>query len=84
MGNIGGLISTWSYIAKDGPNFPIGNGINLASATMIFSIGIIFWFWMKHDNQKREGRNVDAELAGMSQVEIWGLDWRHPGFRWRT
>lgn len=24
LGNCGGLISTWSYLPSDGPNYPIG------------------------------------------------------------
>jgi hypothetical protein len=26
LGNIGGLISTWSFLPTDAPNFHIGNG----------------------------------------------------------
>ncbi|KAG7138997.1 putative transporter C11D3.18C like protein [Verticillium longisporum] len=84
FGNVGGLISTWSYLVKDAPNFPIGNGLNLAAATMILIIATCGWFWMKWDNKKREGRNVEEELAGLSPGQVSDLDWKHPGFRWRT
>ncbi|CRK04390.1 hypothetical protein BN1708_009662 [Verticillium longisporum] len=84
FGNVGGLISTWSYLVKDAPNFPIGNGLNLAAATMILIIATCGWFWMKWDNKKRDGRNVEEELAGLSPGQVSDLDWKHPGFRWRT
>ncbi|KAH8651088.1 major facilitator superfamily domain-containing protein [Xylariales sp. PMI_506] len=83
MGNIGGLISTWSFLPFDAPNYHIGNGLNLATSSTILLSSIALLFWMKWDNRKRENRNVDEELSGLSQKEIQELDWRHPSFRWR-
>lgn len=83
LGNIGGLVSTWSFLPGDGPNYPIGNGLNLATAGTVLIISTAVLFWMKADNKKREGRNVEEELAGMSQQEVQDLDWRHPAFRWK-
>ncbi|KIV97978.1 hypothetical protein PV10_01673 [Exophiala mesophila] len=82
-GHLGGLISTWSYLPFDAPNFPIGNGLNVgtSSGILLLSIGLIAF--MKWDNKRRDARDVDAELAGKSQGEIQDLEWRHPGFRWR-
>ncbi|ROT36166.1 MFS general substrate transporter [Sodiomyces alkalinus F11] len=84
MGNIGGLVATWSFIVWDAPDYPIGNGLNLAAATVILIVSTSFYFWMKWDNKRRDGRSVEEELAGMSQKEVSNLDWKHPGFRWRT
>ncbi|GAB1316096.1 Major facilitator superfamily (MFS) profile domain-containing protein [Madurella fahalii] len=83
LGNMGGLISTWSYLPWDGPKYPIGNGLNLAAVTATLIIATIMLFWMKWDNKAREGRNAEEELAGMSQQEVQDLDWKHPSFRWR-
>lgn len=83
FGNIGGLISTWSFLPFDGPNYPIGNGLNLATSSCILLLSIVLLFWIKWDNSKRAKRNVDSELAGRSQLEIQDLDWKHPAFRWR-
>jgi MFS family permease len=82
MGNIGGLISTWSFLPFDAPNYHIGNGLNLAtsSTTLLVAIGILTY--MMWDNKRREKKDVDRELAGLTQKQIQDLDWRHPAFRW--
>merc|ERR1711939_899200 len=83
MGNFGGLISTWSFLPGGGPNYPIGNGLNLGTSTTILITAILLWVWMKRDNVKRDQRNVEQELAGLSHKQIEDLDWRHPAFRWK-
>jgi hypothetical protein len=83
LGNIGGLISTWSFLPFDGPDYPIGNGLNLATCTTILITSIALLFWMKFDNKRRDQWSVDEELAGLSNKQIQDLDWRHPGFRWK-
>lgn len=83
MGNIGGLVASWSFLPWDGPNYPIGNGLNLAAASMILVVGVLLHMWMKMDNKKREKRDSKAELTGMTAREIEDLDWKHPDFRWR-
>ncbi|KAL1648283.1 hypothetical protein SLS61_006973 [Didymella pomorum] len=83
FGNVGGLISTWSFLPFDGPNYRIGNGLNLATSSTILILGIVLLLWMKRSNSKRAQVDVDAELAGKSAGEIEDLDWRHPSFRWR-
>ncbi|KAH7084531.1 MFS transporter [Paraphoma chrysanthemicola] len=83
FGNIGGLISTWSFLPFDGPNYRIGNGLNLGTSSTILICSILLLLWMKRSNSSRANVDVDAELAGKAQGEIEDLDWRHPSFRWR-
>jgi MFS family permease len=83
MGNIGGLVSTWSFIQTDAPNYPIGNGLNLASSAAIIIIGVSLLLWMAMDNRKRAQVDTDAQLATLSQEQLQSLDWKHPDFRWR-
>lgn len=79
MGNVGGLISTWSFLPFDAPNYPIGNGLNLAtSSTTLLTAGLVLLF-MKADNTRRSKKDIDAELNGMDEKQIQGLDWKHPG-----
>ncbi|KAF9880450.1 major facilitator superfamily transporter [Colletotrichum karsti] len=83
FGNIGGLISTWAFLPWDGPNYPIGNGLNLATCTTILITSTVTLWWMKRDNRRREGLIVEDELRGMTPEDEGELDWKHPSFRWR-
>lgn len=83
FGNIGGLISTWSFLPRDAPNFPIGNGLNLATSTTTLLTAILLLYWMTANNKHREMKDMDAELAGLDKKQTQDLDWKHPAFRWR-
>lgn len=83
FGNLGGMVSTWSFVSTDAPDYPIGNGLNeaLAISTLIVAVGL--FFFMRWDNKRRQGRDIDAELSGLSPKQIQDLDWKHPAFRWK-
>ncbi|KAK4897219.1 hypothetical protein LTR27_005112 [Elasticomyces elasticus] len=83
FGNVGGLISTWAFLPFDGPNYHIGNGLNLATSSLILLLSIAMLFYMKWSNKARERKDVDAELAGRDDKSLSDLDWKHPSFRWR-
>jgi len=82
-GNIGGLIAGWSFLPWDAPDYHIGNGLNLATASMILILSTATLLWMKMDNKKREDRDIDNELRGLTPQQVEDLDWKHPAFRWR-
>ncbi|KIV90583.1 hypothetical protein PV10_07869 [Exophiala mesophila] len=82
-GNIGGLISMWSFLPHDAPDFTIACGINLATSSLMFLVLVGSLLWMLWDNRKRERRGPDSTLANLSQLEIQDLEWKHPHFRWR-
>lgn len=83
FGNIGGLISTWSFLPFDTPDYPIGNGLNLATSSLILITALSLGVWMKANNKNRNaGGGPVTDLEGLDQVEIQKLDWRHPDFRW--
>ncbi|KNG51793.1 MFS transporter [Stemphylium lycopersici] len=82
--NIGGLVSTWSYVPHDAPHYRIGSGLNLATATGMLVLGLSLLFWMRWDNKRRDNRSAEEELAGASANEIHDLDWQHPDFRWHA
>jgi hypothetical protein len=83
MGNVGGLIATWSFLPFDAPNFPIGNGLNLATSSLTFILAILILLFMKADNSRRSKKDIDSELSGLDSKQIQDLDWSHPGFKWR-
>ena len=82
FGNIGGLISTWSFLKWDAPDYKIGNGLNLATSSSILVLSVLLLFWMTADNKRREGNDVDTLLGELSPSEQQNLDWKHPGARW--
>ncbi|KAH8646893.1 major facilitator superfamily transporter [Xylariales sp. PMI_506] len=83
FGNVGGLIATWSYLGWDGPDYKIGNGLNLAAASGILVLSTLALLWMNWDNRRRDKRNVDQELDGLTPEEIEDLEWKHPAWRWK-
>jgi MFS family permease len=83
MGNIGGLVATWSFLPFDGPNYPIGNGLNLATGASILVVSVCMLLWSRLDNKRRDTVDEARVLDGLSAREIEDLDWRHPSFRWR-
>lgn len=83
FGNIGGLVSTWSFLSWDGPDYHIGNGLNLATSSTTLVISLLALVWMWRDNRRRESLSIEEELAGLNQHDIQDLDWKHPAFRWR-
>ncbi|KAK7030400.1 hypothetical protein VNI00_014144 [Paramarasmius palmivorus] len=84
MGNIGGLIATWSYLPTDGPDFPIGNGLNLAMSATILIVSALLLVWIWRDNKKRDSRQVQKEESALDLGRVEELDWKHPAFRWRS
>lgn len=82
LGNLGGLIATWSYLPWDAPHFRIGNGLNLATSSSILVVSLLTMVWMKRDNKKRDEKSALVETVEISPAEVDKLDWRHPDFRW--
>ncbi|CCF32429.1 Tna1 protein [Colletotrichum higginsianum] len=83
FGNVGSLVSTWSFLPNDAPNYPIGCGLNFATSTLIMITAAGAWVWMRRDNSRRDQKNADAELASLNSKEAEQLEWKHPSFRWR-
>jgi hypothetical protein len=83
MGNIGGLIATWSFLPFDGPDYPIGNGLNLATGTACLIIAGCLWPRSLWDNKRRDQIDDTGRLDGLSVRQIEDLEWQHPAFPWR-
>lgn len=84
IGNIGGVVATWSYTSSDAPDFHIGNGLNIAACSGVMITATALMFWMKRDNAKRDKVDVQAKLMGLDQKQIEDMDWKQPGHRWRS
>jgi hypothetical protein len=83
FGNIGGLISTWSYLSKYAPNYVPGNALNLAGAIVMIIIAVCLVSWQRWENKQREAGKRDWKLEGLSEDEIQMLGSDHPHFRLR-
>lgn len=80
--NIGGLISSWAFMPSDSPNYRIGNGLNLTAQAAIIVIATCLYYWIEHDNKRRDHRQA-AQPEDLDVQDMDTLDWKHPEFRWR-
>ncbi|KAI1337482.1 MFS general substrate transporter [Xylariaceae sp. FL0016] len=82
LGTMGGILAVWAYLPTDGPNFPIGHSINLASQVVALFLSCfgIWYCWRENRIRARGGR--DARLVGLSDAEKSDLGYRHPDFRY--
>ncbi|KAJ9106061.1 hypothetical protein QFC20_004123 [Naganishia adeliensis] len=81
MGNIGGLISTWSFLPSDAKK---GNSLNLASAIACFLLAFGTILFVKANNKKRERGDYDKYLEGVRPEDAHKLGNNHPGFRYKV
>ena len=84
MGNIGGLVATWTYLPGDAPRYNTATGTNIASLSCILLTLLLLGQWMSRDNRKRDAKqssNGEA-IIGLNDDEIQKLDNNHPAFRW--
>lgn len=80
LGNVGGLILTWSYVPWGAPDYFIRHGLNLATVSSILVLSTATYFWMNLDSKKRQERESRAlqELGHMSMAKVERLDYKHP------
>ncbi|KAK4057222.1 hypothetical protein OIO90_001717 [Microbotryomycetes sp. JL221] len=83
-GNIGGLISTWSYQAKYAPSQVPGNAMNAGTSSAILLLTIGLWMWQNRENKAKDAGRDDHYLENRTADEIAMLEQQHPGFRYRT
>lgn len=69
-GNLGGLISTWSYLPFQAPNYYPGNYLNLGTSVGIFVLAAGLIYWMMRQNSAKERGDYDHYLDGLSPEEV--------------
>ena len=83
MGNVGGLIATWTYLPAYAPDQRPGNGLNTANGATIALIGMLLAFLLTRENKKRAQGKRDYRLDGLAPEEEETLAHRHPRYRLR-
>ncbi|KAG4282026.1 hypothetical protein FPRO06_10929 [Fusarium proliferatum] len=81
IGTLGGLIATWTYLARDGPEYHTGHSINVGgqiAAVIVTAFGTLYCVW---ENKAREAGRRDHRLTGLSEDEQAKLGSSHPSFR---
>ncbi|ORY71807.1 major facilitator superfamily domain-containing protein [Pseudomassariella vexata] len=82
IGTLGGVLATWTYLARDGPDYPIGNSINLGGQILTLFLTLFGIFYCMWENRLRERGGRDYRLEGLTEEEQAGLGYRHPQFRY--
>ncbi|EMS24265.1 hypothetical protein NBRC10512_000898 [Rhodotorula toruloides] len=81
MGNVGGLISTWTFLPRHAPRYLPGNAFNLAGSSIMLILSIAIWLWMRKENRAKENGRDDHYIEGKTDQEIADLNQKHPAFR---
>lgn len=69
FGNIGGIIATFSFLAKDAPNYTKGLSIGLAFTVMAMITIVGYSAGLMYENRLKRSGRMDAKYEQMSEVE---------------
>ncbi|KAF7362564.1 putative pantothenate transporter [Mycena venus] len=83
MGQLGGIVSTWTYVASDAPGYHRGNTLNLAGMIAVIVLIVGTMVHMKWENAQRDHGKRDYRLNGLTPIEESQLGHRHPKFRYK-
>ncbi|TFK29612.1 MFS general substrate transporter [Coprinopsis marcescibilis] len=83
IGAIGALISVWTYVPADAPNYYRGNSANLATSSTICILSLGLAFYLHRENQKRARGERDYRLENKTPEELEQLGCRHPQFKYQ-
>lgn len=83
LGNVGGLISCWSYLSIHTPNFLPGNALNVAASAAIIVMVAGLTVYLRNENKRRDNGERDQRLEGLPASEAELLGHNHPAFRYR-
>ncbi|KAJ7457341.1 hypothetical protein FB451DRAFT_1183245 [Mycena latifolia] len=83
IGYLGGIVSTWTYVARDAPDYHRGNPLNLAGMATVLICTVATTAHMKWENAQRERGARDYRLDRLSPAEKAQLGHLHPKFRYK-
>ncbi|KAJ6525027.1 major facilitator superfamily domain-containing protein [Mycena vulgaris] len=80
VGYLGGIVSTWTYVASDAPDYRTGNTLNLAGMVTVLVLTVATMVHMVWENRKRARGGRDYRLDGLTPAEEARLGHLHPRF----
>ncbi|KAJ7152706.1 major facilitator superfamily domain-containing protein [Mycena crocata] len=83
VGYVGGIISTWTYVGSDAPDYRTGNTLNLVGMAVVFVLTVSTMIHMKWENACRDRGARDDRLDGLGPAEEAQLGHLHPRFRYK-
>ncbi|KAJ6545883.1 major facilitator superfamily domain-containing protein [Mycena vulgaris] len=83
IGYLGGIISTWTYVNADAPDYRNGNTLNLAGMVIVLVLTVVTMIYMKWENAQRARGARDHHLDGLTPAEEAQLGHLHPKFRYK-
>ncbi|KAJ6509780.1 major facilitator superfamily domain-containing protein, partial [Mycena vulgaris] len=83
MGQLGGIVSTWTYVASDAPGYHRGNTLNLTGMVAVAILIAGTMVHMKWENAQRDHGKRDHRLDGLAPIEESQLGHHHPKFRYK-
>lgn len=84
LGTAGGVLATWTYMAKDYPRYATGHTINLTGQIGVLVLSLVGIAYCKWENRQRDLGKRDHRLQNLDETQIRDLGYRHPEFRYIT
>ncbi|KAJ6542075.1 major facilitator superfamily domain-containing protein [Mycena vulgaris] len=83
VGYLGGIVSTWTYVASGALDYRTGNTLNLAGMVTVLVLTVATMAHMVWENRKRARGGRDYRLDGLTPAEEARLGHLHPRFRYK-
>lgn len=72
FGNIGGIIATYSFLAKDAPYYKPGYSICISFCCLSIIACILYAIALMYENRKRQNTPVEAQPSSTGEEEYLG------------
>lgn len=73
---------SWTYMATDAPDYPIGHTINLVAQICVALLATFGILYTVRENRLRARGKRDHRLEGLDEIQQGELGYRHPNFRY--
>ena len=74
--------SRWTYLVRDGPEYPIGHSINLGAQILTLCVASFGIVYNMRENRVRQAGKRDYRLDGLDEQGKRDLGHHHPDFKY--